>query len=115
MAEIVKEEQTGEKLMTELDKPLAVKENTTCSENCNLQSLSKKEETVTPDKKDYSSKPFGCMDALRSKGRKSGHGFKRREALNKGWGNDPSQMKIDKFLIPKSRTKAENSKFLMMG
>ena len=105
----------SEKIRSELDKQLGAKENTTCTESCNAQSSIKKEETITPDKKDYKENPFGCMEALKSKNRRSVFGFKRREALNKGWTNDSNQMKMDKFLIPKSRTKAENSKFLMMG
>ena len=70
---------------------------------------------MTPDKKDYKESKFGWIDALKSKSRRSAHGFRRREALNKVWNNDSNQMSIDKFLVPKRKEKVENSRFLMMG
>ena len=48
---------------------------------------------------------------------KKKHTFKRRESLNKkGWATkETAQKKIDDFLVPRRKKKADDSKFMMMG
>ena len=81
----------------------------------NTRNKMKEIETITPDKKGYNESTFPGMESLRSKNRRPGSTFKRREALNKGFSNDPSQMTLDKFLVPKRKSKVENKNFMMMS
>jgi hypothetical protein len=55
------------------------------------------------------------MESLKAKRRKPSNTFRRREALNKkGWGHDPNQMTMDKFLVPKRRKNLENNQLMLM-
>lgn len=90
-------------------------EKSTPADYPNTRNQPKEVETITPAKKDFQNNLAAGLESLKSRNRRSGNSFKRREALNKGWTNDPSQMKIDKFLVPKRRNKVENSRFTMMG
>lgn len=113
--DILKEERIrdgGDSAVTEEQK---YQENIPNPEGYNTRNKEKEGETITPDKKDYKEGSFTGIESLRSKSRRPVNTFKRREALNKGWTADSSQMTLDKFLVPKRKSKADNNKFMMMS
>ena len=115
IADILKEEQNRDREELQPENEPKNAQTAANPDAYNTRNKEKEVETITPDKKDYKESSFPGMESLRSKGRRSVSSFKRREALNKGWATDPSQMTLDKFLVPKRRNKVDSNKFMMMS